>query len=59
MAPQRGATVSDGDVKHLLDAPKCLQNKIVDMIDEQIAIRMQENRHTSELRLTLSLTRCL
>ena len=37
MALQRGETVSDGDVKHLLVAPKCLQNKIVDMIDEQIA----------------------
>ena len=37
MALQRGETVSDGDVKHLLVAPKCLQNRIVDMIDEQIA----------------------
>ena len=37
MALQRGETVSDGDVQHLLVAPNCLQNKIVDMIDEQIA----------------------
>ena len=37
MALQRGETVSDGDVKHLLVAPKCLQNKILDMIDEEIA----------------------
>lgn len=59
MALQRGETVSDGDVKHLLVAPKCLQNKIVDMIDEQIANKNAGNRHTSELRLTLSRTKCL
>ena len=37
MALQKGETVENGEVSKLLVAPKCLQNKIVDMIDEQIA----------------------
>lgn len=39
MALQKGETVENGEVSELLVAPKCLQNKIVDMIDEQIAAK--------------------
>lgn len=39
MALQKGETVEDGEISELLVAPKCLQNKIADMIDEQIAAK--------------------
>lgn len=39
MALQKGETIEAGEVSELLVAPKCLQNKIVDLIDEQIAAK--------------------
>lgn len=38
------------DMQHLLVAPHCLQNRVLDMMDEEIEHAKKGNRHTSASR---------